>query len=248
VDRATQLALNALNRDFYAQQARPWTESRRYPWPGFTRIVELAPRRADGPMRVLDVGSGDGRFALYLDEKLRGGVAYVGLDASAELTEHARGRALGAAFRFEIADFVNLPPTAAGPAGPFELVVLLGVLHHVPGFDQRCELLRALAGRLAPGGVFAFTLWRLPEDARFESRVIPWPAYNASAARPIAEDQLEPGDTLLRFGPTHAPRYCHFPDPVETERLIACSELQPIARFRADGRGEQLNEYVVLRA
>ena len=51
-------------------------------------------------------------------------------------------------------------PGAALPSGPFSLVALMGVLHHVPGRETRAALVAAAADRLAPGGLLALTLWR----------------------------------------------------------------------------------------
>jgi tRNA (uracil-5-)-methyltransferase TRM9 len=253
VDRATRLALNTLNRDFYAREAQAFRAARREPWPGFARVLArlraaASVPGASRPQAVLDVGSGDGRFAQYLSDALGSELDYTGVDASLELTAHARARGLGAAFRFEARDFVEADPDAALPDGPFVLIALFGVLHHVPGQNARRELLRALARRLLPGGLLAFTFWRLDGDARFDSRVIDWSEHNGRASTPIALAQLERGDTLLRFGQAEAPRYCHFCDPVETEELVGCTELTLLDRFRADGRGNQLNEYVVLSA
>lgn len=252
VDRATQRALNALNREFYAREAAAFSETRKQPWPGFERLLELGReswRAASRERpRVLDVGSGDGRFGAFLADALRGELDFLGIDASVPLVARARARSLGPQLRFEHADLIETPLTETLPEGPFDLIALLGVLHHVPGRAARVELLRALAQRLAPGGLFAFTFWRLPDDARFASRVIPWREYNARATEPIAERELEPGDTLLRFGTSRTARYCHFADPSETENLVGCTKLGLRARFRADGRAAQLNEYVVLAA
>jgi hypothetical protein len=124
---------------------------------------------------------------------------------------------------------------------------VLGVLHHVPGRTARELLLRELASRLSPSGVLALTIWRLPDDPRFESRVVRFTDYNRTAAAPIALDQLEPGDTLLRWGSATAPvRYCHFPDARESDALLAASTLRIVERFHADGRGGRLNEYALL--
>ncbi|MET0386013.1 MAG: methyltransferase domain-containing protein [Polyangiales bacterium] len=241
MDRTTQLALNALNRQFYAAIAPEWSASRKHPWPGFERVLAHAP--TSEPLRVLDVGCGDGRFGDYLAAR-RKALVYVGCDASEALLAHARARALGGQVRFELRDVLHDPL----PSGPFELVCLLGVLHHVPGFDQRAALLRSLASEVTPGGLLALTVWRLPDDPRFPSRVVPFADYNRAASDPIALDQLEPGDTLLRWGGGGAPpRYCHFPDDAELTALLAATPLRISERFRADGRGDQLNEYILLR-
>jgi len=241
--RETVLALNRLNQAFYAAVAPEFSETRRHAWPGFARVLELAPLRADA--RVLDVGAGDGRFAAFLAADARETqLQYLGLDASERLLSTARARALGLAYRFELADFVGCDD--ALPDAEFDLVVLFGVLHHVPSFVLRARLIEQLAQRTAAGGSFALTFWRLDRDPRFARRVRSFASYNANAAEPIVESDLEPGDTLLAWGAhERALRYCHFPDARETETLIAAAGLPVRARFSADGRGGALNDYVV---
>jgi SAM-dependent methyltransferase len=255
MDRATLLALNAINRRFYRAIAREWSEKRAYAWPGFARIVDavanLPAADGGGPLRVLDLGCGDGRFAQYLAAHVPGPVAYLGIDFNDELLARARARGLGETYRFASHDLVapadasaHLPPSAAGE---LDLICLLGVLHHVPGRATRESLLRELASRLSLRGLLALTFWQLPEDPRFGSRVIELEDYNARAEQPVASEQLEPGDTLLRWGDRGAPpRYCHFPDATETQQLLAATGLRVRERYRADGRGEQLNEYALL--
>jgi hypothetical protein len=140
-----------------------------------------------------------------------------------------------------------MPASTAIPGGTFDLVCVLGVLHHVPGRTARQQLLGELASRLSPRGLLAVTIWRLTDDPRFTTRVVRFADYNRAAAEPIALDQLEPGDTLLRWGNGGAPaRYCHFPDAHESEQLLGASGLRIVERFHADGRGGRLNEYALL--
>lgn len=237
--RETVLALNALNQAFYAEIAAEWSESRKSGWPGFERVyAPLAPRaRAQVPLRVLDVGAGDGRFAAWLAQRTPN-FEYLGIDASESLLSHARERGLGAHVRFEQRDFISTE--GALPGGRFDLVLLLGVLHHVPAFALRRLLVSQLASRVAVGGRFALTFWRLDGDPRFESRIRPWAEQDA-----VDPSDLEPGDQLLGWGESAALRYCHFPDQSETDALIAAAGLVVVDRFHADGRGGILNEYVV---
>lgn len=245
----TILALNAINRAFYAAIAPEWSQSRRHAWPGFARLLErtLARTPNDGRLRVLDVGAGDGRFAAYLSQQPTAAkVDYLGLDASQALVAHARGRGLAANYVFMHGDFVADEVASAIPSGPYELVVLLGVLHHVPSFARRLELLRVLGNRLAPHGVCAFTVWRLDRDPRFERRRLTFAEYNAHAEHPIDLGDLEPGDTLVRWGAGSAPpRYCHFPSELELQELLSASQLRVHARFCADGKTGVLNEYIL---
>lgn len=250
MDRETAQALAEINRVFYRERAAEFSATREHPWPGWTRVLAClggAPR----PLRVLDVGCGNGRFASFLARRLAEPFAYVGVDASGALLARARRRPLepGRA-TWLCRDWSLEGPERALPAGCFSLVALFGVLHHVPGAAARLALLQAAARRLAPGGLLALTAWRFEAVPRLRGRVLTWEEYNRDAPRPVDPAQLEPGDRLLRWGQpgSGALRFCHFAGDAETDRLGAELGLETLAAYRADGRHRQLNRYLVLRA
>ncbi len=248
MDDATIRRLNRINQDFYRTTAEEFDQTRGAPWPGWERLLPhvraLAPGRA---LSVLDVGCGNGRFGVFLAGKLaRSGtrpapsLRYHGLDFDPALLEKARQALSGLPQvepRLERRDIVEHPPDS----GRYDLVVLFGLLHHVPGFRRRAALLRALAGRLAPGGVLAFACWRFYEYARFRARVVPWPEDLAG--------RVESGDYLLdwRRG-ARALRYCHYVDDAEHAALVAATGLPEVETYRADGRSGDANRYSILRA
>ena len=243
-------ALNQLNLAFYQAIAVDWSAHRTHAWPGFDKLLDLLPNaEAGATLRVLDVGAGDGRFGAHLAQRAwTRRVEYLGLDASPALGATAQARKLGAGYRFAHFDFVTEEPATRLSNDRFDLIVLFGVMHHVPSLALRQRLIAHLAQPLAPGGMLAMTFWRLAEDPRFERRILPWEQHNLRASRTVCTADLEPGDTLLRWGNADAPpRYCHFADEAEIETLIACSGLPLMTRFRADGRDDRLNDYVVLR-
>jgi len=249
MNQATTHALNAINLAFYREQAEAFSASREYPWPGWRRLLTHLPRSAR-PLRVLELGCGNGRFASFLAEQLgaRTGIEYWGVDASAPLLARARQRDCGGhRARWQQLDFVADP--GALPAGPFDLVALLGVLHGVPGRACRRALVRRAAARLAPGGLLVFTCWRFGELERFRERLLSWETYNRAAPDPIDPSELEPGDHLLPWGrDRRSLRYCHASDAAEREALVDGLSLSCVDRFLADGRGADLNHYAVYRA
>ena len=258
MDQKTARALNAINLAFYRESAREFSATRGAPWPGWERIVEeLAQAQLPAPLRVLDVGCGNGRFGAFLAARGLAPSHYVGIDASQALLEDARHRLHSATAAADPAVEVDLRVCdlggqrldAALPSERFGLIAVLGVLHHLPGFARRRRLLGALASRLEPGGLLALAFWRFAAFERFRRRLLPWEEFNRTAAEPIAPARLEPGDHLIRWGSrAGSQRYCHFASDAEIARLLADLDLQRTAEYSADGRSDDLNQYVLLRA
>ena len=228
MDDDTARRLNAINRDFYAKTARDFDATRQRPWSGWTRLLHGLDLPLDS---LLDIGCGNGRFARFLARRQRQPFAYCGVDSSADLLALARGQ-LSAQADCELLerDIVM----GALPQRPAQLVVLFGLLHHMPGRERRRELVKAAADCVLPGGWLAFTAWRFIESQRLRARIQPW----------SSDIKVETGDYLLdwRRG-QRALRYCHHIDDQEHAELIAASGMRVLADFREDGG---LNRYTVL--
>jgi SAM-dependent methyltransferase len=261
MESRTRQQLLSLSADFYRAHAAGFDASRGHrPWPGWERLREwLAPRAGASRLEVLDVGCGNARLARFLSDATRQTpLHYVGVDANAALLEAARGRLEpGLARQVELveADFLATPvPGEALPRGPFDLVALFGVLHHVPGRDWRQHLIVELARRLAPGGMLALAAWQFAGRPRFERRSVAWADLGPVLGEAIDPDRLEAGDTLLRFGsdPDLPPRYCHQVadaelDALEEDLAGAGISMEALADYHADGSEANLNRYRVLR-
>ena len=88
MDRETAERLLTLNREFYATFARPFAASRLVSDPALVCILHYIPQCAS----VLDVGCGNGRLALLLDQE-RPGATHLGVDTVPELVALARAQA-----------------------------------------------------------------------------------------------------------------------------------------------------------
>ncbi len=231
MDESTARRLNAINRDFYRQTARDFDATRQRPWSGWTRLLRSVRRPVES---VLDIGCGNGRFARFLAAHQTQPFDYCGIDSNDELLKYASAHRPGAThiqadlLRHDIL-FQPWPTCTA------QLVVLFGLLHHVPGLGRRRDLLRAAAKSVLPGGWLAFTAWRFLDSARLQERILPW-----------SDDfQVEAGDYLLdwRRG-SRAVRYCHHIDDGEHAGLISATGLRVVDDYREDGG---LNRYTILQ-
>jgi 2-polyprenyl-3-methyl-5-hydroxy-6-metoxy-1,4-benzoquinol methylase len=247
MDGETIERLLALNREFYITFAQAFAASRPASDPALTCILPHIPHRA----RVLDVGCGNGRLALLLDRE-RPGATYVGVDAVPELVQAACVQAdqlKSISAEFCVAD-VAQPGWGGALSGisrsvsagtGFDCAVALAVIHHVPGFDLRVQVLREVASLLEPDGWLILSTWQFLDSARMRRKVVDW------AEVGIAEEVLELGDYLLdwkRGG--RGLRYCHLVDEAEVGRLAAESGFRVRETFRAGGREGNLSLFAVL--
>jgi 2-polyprenyl-3-methyl-5-hydroxy-6-metoxy-1,4-benzoquinol methylase len=261
---AVQTRLLELNRRFYATVAGEFDRTRQGLPSG---MLDLAARLAQHvaafsaadlaavpgaesacPVRVLDVGCGNGRFARALaaaglaGERTR--IEYFGVDADAQLLAAAEQTAdlAGVTTRFVTLDIADPAWPQLLGAAPFDVVVCLAVLHHFPGYSLRQRLVADLRDLLAPGGMLALSTWQFLTAARLADKQADWAEVGIDPA------DLEPGDALLPWNQgAHALRYVHQLDLAEVQALAGDALLQVAETFRADGKEGNLNLYALLR-
>lgn len=232
MNKETIAELNAINRNFYEITATEFDQTRGRAWAGWERLLQYI----QAPLSVLDVGCGNGRFAVFLAENLNTEIDYHGIDNNPQLLAYAEK---------SLAEYDNITATMsehdvitqALPTGRYDLVVLFGVIHHVPGAENRRQFLKMLSEHVNKNGLLVFAAWRFFEYERFTKRLVDWDA----------SMQVEKHDYLLdwRRG-ERALRYCHYVDDDELDDLVAATKMKEIARYRADGSDNAMNVYVVL--
>ena len=224
-------------------------------------------------LRVLDVACGNLRFESFLADELgdhpfavcavdtceflaRDGAEAFGLPVQ---FEGPGGRSVSAAslkpgdIRFRTCDIVAqiLDGGQLGFAD-FDAAVCFGFFHHVPGQQARIDLLDKLIASVRPGGVVAISLWRFMDDERLARKALEASVQaRIDMAGTVDFDALEAGDYFLGWQDMRGVyRYAHSFSDGDVDELVdaASNRAQLLARFRADGRTNDLNEYLVFRA
>jgi tRNA (uracil-5-)-methyltransferase TRM9 len=242
MNQKTAQQLSTLNTRFYEVSAKSFSNSRSYPWYGFERISRFLTSQ-NGTISVLDVACGNGRFGRFLTEK-KLDVHYTGLDNSNALLSEAR-KALPLS-EFKKVDLMSADFKTLFAGTQFDGVVVLGLMHHIPGILNRERLLEQLSTLLTPSGLLAVSFWQFKSFDRFKKRIVSWKKYNWESNTPIDEKDLEPGDALLDFDLTGQYRYCHSFDDEEIQSLAQGLTLRLEDDFKADGK-ETYNRYLIWR-
>ena len=232
---AVREKLLKLNQLFYAQMATAFDQKRQGTPPGLDRLLDFLPQSdPKSKITVLDAGCGNGRFALILD-KVNVPFLYVGIDGSAELLAlaHENTQNLQNGERHFIQkDFTD--PEWSKPLlddfGQFDFVICTAVLHHLPSYPLRQDIVRQLH-RLTEQRLI-LSAWQFLTSERFVKKCIPWTEIG------LADEDAEAGDALLPWQHgQYMIRYVHQLDLEEFHQLAEDTGLTVVDSFRSDGKG-----------
>lgn len=134
-----------------------------------------------------------------------------------------------------------------------DISVSFGFMHHVPLPEWRVQLLNSLIEATKPGGFVCVSFWEFLADEGLAAKAYKTHERALVELGPVwgfSSADFNDGDFLLGWRNTPgAYRYCHSFSTSEVDALIATvsHRAECVARFRADGRTETLNEYIVLQ-
>lgn len=252
MDSAFAAKLCELNNRFYAQNAASFSATRTSPWDGWKRAVGLLSADGFAGGRVLDVACGNMRFEAFLAKALpEVSFDFLGVDSCPALLD---GRVDA---RFKELDVVQALLEGRDLAaeigeGGFDMSVSFGFMHHLPTFEMRVALLRALLASTRQGGYVVVSFWEFMRNEALarKARVTHAAALKDLALSPAEIAQLDENDFFLGWKDTQKSyRYCHNFTDAEIGALVAAvtPDARPIDRYSSDGRSNNLNAYVILQ-
>ena len=124
--------------------------------------------------------------------------------------------------------------------GPYDAVVSLAVLHHIPAAANRAAFLARCAALLPPARPLILTTWQFMASERLRRRLTSWEKTG------IAVEDLEPGDYLVGWGEgSPGARYCASIEEGALINMAAGAGLDVVEMFYSDGHEGRLNLYAV---
>lgn len=241
-------ALNNLNELFYQTVGNEFDRTRQQFWEGWDNLLpHIQNFSNDKQIKVLDLACGNSRFGRFLDEKLNNQkISYVGIEREDQLLDLAQKALEPTKLKYTLqkVDIVArlLDNTLEQDLdNDYDIIVVFGLLHHIPSENLRQKLISILSSKLQKGGLFIISSWQFAKLPRFSERFIDPKVIH------IDQTDLEKNDHILDWHRGHvAYRYCHHADENELQQLIINTHnLKIIDSFYADGKTHQLNCYAI---
>lgn len=231
--------------NLYDKYAKEFSQTRQNPWKGWEQVsaelksLELGTSK--NPLRVLDLGCGNGRFLKFLAAEGYEIENYFGVDNSnlllyetKELTNKLKSEEKvkeGKIFNIDL----NTEDWESKIHGEFNVVVSFGVMHHINPFDTRKSFLSKAFNILEPNGLLAVSYWQFGALPRYQEK--------KESTDKNAGTKYSEHDFILNFGSSKAKRFCHFVNGQELIELEDGMKYKDSKTFLNDGREDNENLY-----
>ncbi len=263
MDNKTAHTLVKLNNAFYAHVHDSFSQTRQSPWNGWKRLTEEIPTHFWNRtlISLLDLACGNGRFEQFLARSYPETIFDAKcIDSCDELFDtSALPQKTLLQLSFHHWDILNDIDEIPSNLPTVDLSACFGFFHHIPLQKWRERVLAYLASQTRPGGYIAISFWSFMNDPSFAQKAnhthqqaLQWFTQNKNSLsldQQIDATQLQANDFFL--GWQHADgvyRYCHSYTSEEIDELLATlpPSVSVVSRYFADGKNNNLNEYVIL--
>ncbi len=245
--------LNKINQDFYFRISKYWNnknDSAQYGWNDLADILKKE-WHAKSNVSILDLGCGNARFATFIQTnfpELK--ISYVGIDSDPKFLENGNERGSKfESFRLIKNDLIKDSWQSELKNTKFDLIVLFGILHHIPGIVNRQKLLNQASELLHPKCQLVFSGWRFLDKDRLQKRVIKNNSLyqkHILACHDLQKLDLEFGDYILDWVKyEYSVRYAHYISESEAVEMSSVANLEIKNHFIDDSLERNQNNYWV---
>lgn len=246
MNKQTIQKLNQINEDFYTKIATSFDESRAKPWDGWYKSIPLISNTfssSSPEVNIFDIGCGNGRFGEFLVNNLPDfKLTYKGIDSNKQLLGSAQQKLENTdlSFTLEQQDILSLIKQSSAKIQQFDVIAIYGVMHHIPSFNLRLELLNWCHTHLKQEGLLLLSFWQFTTSKQFKRHVQPSQFKEIN----IDKEELEPNDFFLDWQRGEkAIRYCHLITEEEEQHLISSEKWEYKEHFDEDNS----NHYIFLK-
>lgn len=250
MNQETAKKLQQLTKNFYDTVAGQFSDTRQTAWPGWERtLVHLNETQENGQLSVLDLACGNGRFINFLKLNLKSELHYDGIDSNEVLLHKTKAllfekEVQGNVYHIDLVDRLTEKNQMYFPElnRNYNLIVCFGIFHHIPSKELRTSCIQQLGQLLQSSGILIISLWQFANLERFQKKLLSPQSFEIDPAQLEENDYLLGWDTQINIA-----RYCHSFSMDEIKELVAASGLKLLDQFKADGKDNNMNTYLVLQ-
>jgi tRNA (uracil-5-)-methyltransferase TRM9 len=219
------------------------------------RVASAALNAASLNYKILDLGCGNARFANFINSQLTldeiEKVEYFGVDFSVNFLEQSQSALQQNFPNYGLKQLDILKDIEQLATQKYDLIVMFGLIHHIPSLESRKIFFKKVASLLHLDGLLIFTTWQYLDTPRLVKRVIDPESETGKSVfmrLGIKKTDLEVGDNILDWvKKVFSYRYSHYFSQEEVQGHIQDNDLELIHSFVCDGRDSKRNQYYVCK-
>lgn len=240
--------ISDLTSNFYKENSKSFSKTRGSAWKGWDKalpyIQAYIKKESKSTINYTDFACGNLRFEQYLSKHITGKTFNVfAIDNCIDLLPQTTPNNMHINFvNFDIIDAL-IDKSLEEKLTNVDFAVCFGLMHHIPSYNLRLNLLSALFDKIAKGGILIVSFWQFLNSERLSKK-----AQKATkiAISKYGFDYLLENDYFLQWQNRNDTfRFCHHFTDHEIYKLCTDLNAKILDSYIADGTSNNLNKYII---